>query len=100
MCATLLLEQAEKQAWIHAIQLGRTIKIEREALAPLVRLLGQHGDLPHALEHPTLQIDDVYVMGDILGVGQVGKVYRANHRDTGAGLLLQLGSCVIRMRAC
>ena len=94
--------QAEKQAWIQAIQLGRTIKTEREAIAPLVRLLGQHGDAPHALEHPTLRIDDVYIMGEILGVGQVGKVYRAKHRGTGTclpqGVISYADSVALRRR--
>jgi len=74
--------QDDKQAWMHAMQFGRGIKAERDGLAPLVKLVAQHGDVPHALEHPTVQIDDIYSMGGLLGTGEVGKVYSAKHRLT------------------
>jgi serine/threonine protein kinase len=81
---------AEKQAWMHAMQQGTTIKAERLALGPLVALLGEHSDSPHALEHPHLRIDDVYTMGELLGAGQVGRVYRAAHRGTGEPVAIKV----------
>lgn len=65
------------------MQFGKSIKADRDALAPLIRLLAQHGDVPHALEHPSVRIDDIYSMGELLGLGQIGKVYRGKHRLTG-----------------
>ena len=65
------------------MQFGKSIKADRDALAPLIRLLAQHGDVPHALEHPSVRIDDIYSMGELLGFGQIGKVYRGKHRLTG-----------------
>jgi serine/threonine protein kinase len=79
----LVVPQDDKKAWMHAMQLGKSIKAERDSLAPLVKLVGQHGDIPHALEHPTVRIDDIYSMDELLGRGEIGKVYRAKHRLTG-----------------
>lgn len=82
--------QDEKKAWMYAIQFGKSIKMERDSLVPLVELVGQNGDIPHALEHPTVRIDDIYVMGELLGAGQIGKVYRARHRLTNEAVAVKV----------
>ena len=85
------------------MQFGKSIKADRDALAPLIRLLAQHGDVPHALEHPSVRIDDIYSMGELLGLGQIGKVYRGKHRLTGEKQLrCALSPCADRLsaRAC
>ena len=64
--------------------------MERDSLAPLVKLLGQKSDVPHALEHPTVRIDDIYCMGELLGAGEVGKVYRAKHRLTNEAVAVKV----------
>ena len=84
------LLQDDKNAWMYAIQFGRNIKMERDILEPLVKLVGQSGDIPHALEHPTVRIDDIYRMGELLGAGMMAKVYRANHRLTNEGVAVKV----------
>lgn len=75
---------------MHAIQFGKTIKLERDSLAPIVKLVGQDGDIPHALEHPTVRIDDIYCMGELLGAGEIGRVYRATHRLTNEAVAVKV----------
>ena len=84
------LSQDDKKAWMHAIRFGKRIKMERDSLAPIVKLVGQDCDVPHALEHPTIRIDDIYCMGDMLGAGEIGKVYRAKHRLTNEAVAVKV----------
>jgi serine/threonine protein kinase len=80
----------DKEAWLDALRVGSELKANRMALAPLVTMLGQHTEQPHAVEHPTLHIDDIYSMGALLGAGQLGRVYKARHRETNAPVAIKI----------
>eukprot|EP01047_Picozoa_sp_COSAG01_P046778 COSAG01_NODE_4418_length_5045_cov_1.022038_4_plen_84_part_00 len=74
-----------------AMRQGASIKVARQAVAPLVKMLGEPSNMPYAIDHPILHIDDAYIMGELMGTGQVGKVFRAQHRETGCAISLVIG---------
>ena len=78
----------EREAWVAC--LAKSAKVATRAnVTDVSKQLGGGGGKIHSVASDTLQIDDIYDVGKMLGSGVAGEVHTAVHRETNAKVAIK-----------
>eukprot|EP01052_Picozoa_sp_SAG31_P054604 SAG31_NODE_14635_length_795_cov_1.183908_2_plen_136_part_01 len=81
----------ETTGWVGSIRYCAAILNRRQGSAQLSELLAQQveGRVMH-ISSESVAIEDIYEMGEVLGAGVAGTVYRAVHRKSGEAVAIKV----------
>jgi len=81
---TLRAESIERRVdWVEALHLAGQVRTRRNTVANVAKELGVKQKKIHAYASDSLNIEDIYEVGEMLGSGVAGEVHSAMHRETG-----------------
>ena len=69
--------------WVEALHLAGQVRTRRNTVANVAKELGVKQKKIHAYASDSLNIEDIYEVGEMLGSGVAGEVHSAMHRETG-----------------
>jgi hypothetical protein len=74
----------ERAAWVGSLRYCVAVLNRRQNVEDIsVQLVAQDGDVVPKISSESVNIEDFYEMGEVLGAGVAGTVYRAVHRSSG-----------------
>eukprot|EP01051_Picozoa_sp_SAG22_P001413 SAG22_NODE_55_length_23749_cov_24.622918_5_plen_624_part_00 len=82
---------AETQAWVYSTRYCAAVLKKRQASGQISDALAKSSDgrVTH-ISQESIAIEDIYEMGEVLGAGVAGTVYRAVHRTTGEACAIKV----------
>jgi hypothetical protein len=74
----------ERAAWVGSLRYSVAVLNRRQNVEDIsVLLMAQDGDVVPKISSESVTIEDFYEMGEVLGAGVAGTVYRSVHRSSG-----------------
>lgn len=87
---TLRAESIERRIdWVEALHLAGQVRTRRNTVANVAKELGVKQDKIHSVASDSLNIEDIYNVGELLGSGVAGEVHQATHRETGQSVAIK-----------